>query len=102
MTKLALIEIDKKHDCPVGQYERDCDGYKGECLHCGINVQRDNDLIAAKAHEEEALKQQAKQIFGSVEIVEFKTVGWPDYATESERWCTFWEKFRELKAKWIK
>ena len=72
MTKqLPLIEIDTKHDCPVGQYEKGCfDGEgSGQCLQCGMNNQRDADQqiydtdiaardtqIAAQATEIERLK----------------------------------------------
>jgi murein endopeptidase len=66
MTRLELIEIDKKHDCPVGQYEKGCfDGEgSGQCLQCGMNNQRDADQqiydtdIAALQQEVDRLKKE--------------------------------------------
>ena len=66
MTKLALIEIDKKHDCPVGQYEKGCFDSEGsgQCLQCGMNKQRDSDqsVVDGLDKQIEALQQEVEQL----------------------------------------
>jgi len=75
MTKLELIEIDKKHDCPVGQYEKGCfDGEgSGQCLQCGMNKQRDSDqsVVDGLDKQIEALQQEVERLKGiAIKVVE--------------------------------
>ena len=62
MTKLALIEIDKKHDCPVGQYEKGCFDSEGsgQCLQCGMNKQRDSDQSVVDGLDAKITEQAAE------------------------------------------
>ena len=71
MTKLALIEIDKKHDCPVGQYEKGCfDGEgSGQCLQCGMTNQliADQSVVDGLDKQIEALQQEVERLKGMIQ-----------------------------------
>ena len=91
MTRLELIEIDKKHDCPVGQYEKGCfDGEgSGQCLQCGMN----NQLIADQSVVD-GLDKQIEALQQEVERLNKQVLDWKE---EARRYCDNAE-YWQLKA----